>query len=182
MKTALFSGSVTIEAVYLLLFLLTIRRPGFRFWPPPSPRSWQFFTAWLLASLVFVAFFFVGLLDFDTAFLHTWARFPAGLVLHLAGAVVGSWAFTTFGLPATIGLGDQLVTTGPYRFSRNPQYLGDMAHIVGWMLLTNSWLAWIIGGFGIALNLLAPHTEEPWLEEKFGEAYLEYKRRVPRFL
>jgi len=40
-------------------------------------------------------------------------------------------------------------------------------------------MAWVIGGLGIRLNLLVPLTEEPWLEEKIGAAYLEYKERVP---
>ena len=181
MKQFLFLGSIIIEVVYLLLFVLTIRRPDFRFWPPPSHRSWQFFTAWLLASLVFVAFFFVGLLDFNSSVLHTWLRFPIGILLHIVGVIIGSWAFTTFGLRATIGLGDEFITKGPYQYSRNPQYIGDMLHIVGFMVITNSWMAWIIGVLGIGLNILAPFTEEPWLEGKYGQVYLEYKKGVPRF-
>ena len=60
--------------------------------------------------------------------------------------------------------------------------MGDILHIIGFMVITNSWMAWIIGVFGIVLNLLAPFTEEPWLEERFGDAYLEYKQEVPRFI
>jgi protein-S-isoprenylcysteine O-methyltransferase Ste14 len=182
MLPLLFWGSVIIEVVYLLLFIRTIRQQDFRFWPPPSPRSWQFFSTWILAGLVFVGFFFVGILDFNSALFKSWGRFPLGILLHLIGAVIGSWAFKSSGLHLTIGLGDELVSSGPYRFSRNPQYLGDMLHILGWMVLTNSWRTWIIGVLGIVLNLLAPFTEEPWLEEKFGDAYLRYKQRVPRFI
>jgi protein-S-isoprenylcysteine O-methyltransferase Ste14 len=182
MKHTLFFGSLLIELVYLLLFFLTIRKPGFRFWPPPSPRSWQFFTAWILASLVFVGFLFIGLLDFNSAPLYTWVRFPIGILMHLVAAILGSWAYAAFGLRATIGLGEELVTTGPYQYSRNPQYLGDMLHILGFMVLTNSWMTWIIGALGIMLNILAPFTEEPWLEEKFGDRYLAYMASVPRFL
>lgn len=50
------------------------------------------------------------------------------------------------------------------------------------MILTNSWMVGLIGILGVALNLLAPFTEEPWLTERFGDAYLAYKRRVPRFI
>jgi protein-S-isoprenylcysteine O-methyltransferase Ste14 len=182
MKQILFLGSITIEVIYLLLFILTIRRKDFRFWPPPSHRSWQFFTSWLLAALVFVGFFFVGLIDFNSFFLHTWLRYPIGILFHLIGAIIGSWSFKTFRLRATIGLGDELITEGPYQYSRNPQYLGDILHILGYLLLTNSWMTWIIGALGIVLNILAPYTEEPWLEEKFGDVYLEYKYNVPRFL
>lgn len=180
-KDFLFWGSVLIEIVYLVLFILTIRRPGFRFWPPPSHRSWQFFTAWILASLVCVGFFFVGLLDFNSACLKFWARFPVALVVHILGAIIGSWAFAVFGLRAVIGLGNGLVTRGPYQYSRNPQYIADILHIVGYMLITNSWMTWMIGILGITLNILAPFTEEPWLEARFGDRYLQYKHKVPRF-
>lgn len=182
MKQFLFWGSIIIEVGYLLLFVLTIRRPGFRFWPPPSHRSWQFFASWLLAALVFVGFLFVGLLDFDSSILRAWLRFPIGILLHISGTTIGSWSFKSLGLRATIGLGDELTTKGPYQYSRNPQYLADILQIVGFMVLTNSWMTWMIGALGIVLNLLAPFTEEPWLEEKHGDAYLEYKMRVPRFI
>jgi protein-S-isoprenylcysteine O-methyltransferase Ste14 len=182
LKQFLFYASVLIEVVYIYLFVLTIRKPGFRFWPPPSPRSWQFFTAWILASLVFVNFFFVGLLDFNSACLDTWYRFPIGILFHLVGTLIGSWAFAAFGTRATIGLGDKLIIRGPYQYSRNPQYIGDMLNILGFMLLTNSWMTWIIGVLGMVLNILAPFTEEPWLEEKFGKRYLAYKQSVPRFV
>jgi protein-S-isoprenylcysteine O-methyltransferase Ste14 len=178
----LFYGSIAIEIIYLALFIVTIWRPDFRFWPPPSHRSWQFFMSWILASLVFVGFLFVGILDFNSSILHLWGRFPIGILLHLIGAIIGSWSFSTLGLRATIGLGDELVTRGPYRHTRNPQYLGDILHIIGFMMLTNSCMSWIIGALGIGLNLLAPFTEEPWLEEKFGESYIEYKDAIPRFL
>jgi len=182
MKFALFLPSIAIELVYITLFLRTIRHPPFRFWPPSGSRSWQFFTAWILAALVFVGFFFVGLLDFNSGPLHTWLRFPLGFLCHLVGAIIGSWANAILGFRATLGLGDRLVTRGPYRFSRNPQYIGDMLHILGYMLITNAWMAWLIGALGILLNLLAPHTEESWLLEKFGPAYADYCHRVPRFL
>jgi protein-S-isoprenylcysteine O-methyltransferase Ste14 len=50
------------------------------------------------------------------------------------------------------------------------------------MILTNSWMVWVIGTLGVILNILAPLTEEPWLEERFGDEYREYKARVPRFI
>jgi protein-S-isoprenylcysteine O-methyltransferase Ste14 len=182
MKQILFYGSIAIEVIYLVLFVITIWHPDFRFWPPPSHRSWQFFASWLLAALVLVGFFFIGLLDFNSSILHAWLRFPFGLLLHIFGSIIGSWSFSTFGLRSTIGLGDELITKGPYQYSRNPQYIGDILHIIGFMMITNSWMNWIIGVLGIILNLLAPFTEEPWLEKKYGEAYLEYRKNVPRFI
>jgi protein-S-isoprenylcysteine O-methyltransferase Ste14 len=182
MAKILFTISLVLEVFYVVMFVLTIRRPGFSFWPPPSPRSWQFFVSWFVAGVVAVNFLFVGLLDFDSGFLHTRLRFPVGILLHLAGTAIGSWAFAAIGFNTNIGLGKKLVTGGPYRYSRNPEYIGDMLHILGYMVLTNSCMAWMIGILGLLLNLMAPFTEEPWLEGKFGEIYRSYKSRVPRFI
>jgi hypothetical protein len=115
MNLILFSTTVILEFTYGLLFILTIKLSGFRFWPPPSPRSWQFFFSWFIAILVAVNFLFMGLLDFDSFVLpHFWPRFPSALVLFLFASVIGFWSFSTLGLRATIGLGDKLITDGPY--------------------------------------------------------------------
>ncbi|MFC1879060.1 methyltransferase family protein [Chloroflexota bacterium] len=179
----LFSAAVLLELIYVVLFVLTIKLPGFRFWPPPKVRSWQFFFSWLAAGLVVVSFLFIGLLDFDSFVLSPLRqRLPFAIIIFVMGSLIGSWAFFAFGLKNTIGVEDKLVTGGPYRFTRNPQYIGDTLNIIGYMVLTNSWMIWIIAVLGVILNLLAPYTEEPWLEERYGERYREYKRRVPRFI
>lgn len=68
-----------MEIFYLAMFILTIKLPGFRFWPPPSPRSWQFFAAWIVAGLVAVIFLLLGLLNFDSFILWGWIRIPISL-------------------------------------------------------------------------------------------------------
>jgi protein-S-isoprenylcysteine O-methyltransferase Ste14 len=179
----LLSSALGLELLYLALFIVTIKRPPFRFWPPPSARSWQFFVAWTIAALVAVDFLFLGLLDYESFILPGfWARLPIALAFFIPGGVIGSWAWITLPFRVTIGLGDRLITAGPYRYSRNPQYIGDSLHIVGYFFLTNSWMVGVLGLVGVTLNLLAPLTEEPWLEQRFGGEYLEYKQRVPRFI
>lgn len=179
----LFVVTVILELVYVILFVLTIKLPGFRFWPPPKARSWQFFFSWFIAGLVVVNFLVIGLLDFDSFVLFSFRqRLPYAISIFVFGSLIGTWAFVTFGLKNVIGMDDGLVTGGPYRYSRNPQYIGDSLNIIGYMVLTNSWMILVIGILGVLLNLLAPYTEEPWLEERYGDSYREYKRRVPRFI
>ncbi len=183
MRWILFATALVFELIYILLFALTIRGRGFRFWPPPSHRSWQFFVTWLLALIVAVNFLFLGVLDFDSFWLPGfWVRFPAALILFIFASVIGIWVYAVFPYRATMGLGNRLITTGPYHYTRNPQYLCDSCSIVGFMLLTNSWMVLVIGALGVLLNIMAPFTEEPWLEERFGEEYRMYKARVPRFI
>jgi protein-S-isoprenylcysteine O-methyltransferase Ste14 len=180
----LFVVTVTLELIYVVLFALTIRVPKkIRFWPPPKARSWQFFCSWLIAGLVVVNFLFIGLLDFDSFRLCSLKqRLPYAIGIVALGSLMGTWALVTFGLKNAIGMEDRLVTGGPYKYTRNPQYIGDGLNIIGYMVLTNSWMVWVLGILGVILNLLAPFTEEPWLAERYGERYQEYKHRVPRFI
>lgn len=179
----LFLTALLLELIYILLFVLTIRRPPFRFWPPPCARSWQFFAAWLILGVVAVNFLFLGLLDFDSAFLPSLRdRFPVALLFFIPGSFIGTWSAVIFGQRATIGLGDKLITRGPYKFTRNPQYIGDSLTILGYMIFTNSWMVGVIGILGVILNLMAPLTEEPWLAARYGDRYRAYMRRVPRWI
>jgi protein-S-isoprenylcysteine O-methyltransferase Ste14 len=179
----LFLCTIALELIYVVLFILTIKRAGIRFGPPPSARSWQFFLAWFIVGIVGANGILVGFLTFNSAFLPSfWIRFPIALVIFSLGSAIGFWTYPSFGLRATLGLGDKLVTRGPYQYTRNPQYIGDSLNIIGFMILTNSWMVWVIGTLALGLNILAPYTEEPWLEQRFGVEYMEYKQRVPRFI
>ncbi len=52
----------------------------------------------------------------------------------------------------------------------------------GIVLITTSYMGLIIGAIMAVWFLLAPLTEEPWLEGQFGEQYQEYRKNVPRFI
>ena len=76
-----------------------------------------------------------------------------------------------------------LVTDGLFRFSRNPIYVSDTLIYVGLSLALNAWwalaltpaLVWIM-----QVGVIA--REEIYLERKFGDDYLRYKRQVRRWL
>ena len=83
------------------------------------------------------------------------------------------------GPDASLGLGGDFIRRGPYRFTRNPQYVGNVAWFAGYALLSSSEVtAWACAA-GSLWFVLAPFAEEPWLR---AEAYEEYRRQVPRFL
>ena len=71
---------------------------------------------------------------------------------------------------------------GPYKFTRNPQYVSDIVLLLGWAILCNSLRTWIASVLAAAWFALAPFTEEPWLRAQYGEAYDAYRRRVSRYL
>jgi protein-S-isoprenylcysteine O-methyltransferase Ste14 len=75
-----------------------------------------------------------------------------------------------------------LVTGGPYRFSRNPIYLGLTLNYVGLGLLANTlWFLPFAIGFMLTLQTQVIRYEEVYLEDKFGKDYHVYKERVPRW-
>lgn len=76
-----------------------------------------------------------------------------------------------------------LVVDGPYRLSRNPIYLGMAALYVGLaFLLGILWSLLFLPFVLIAVDRLIIAREEPYLERKFGQDYVEYKERVRRWI
>ena len=109
-------------------------------------------------------------------------RFVVGIPLALLGGMLAVWGMVTVGWKNTSGLKDGFVSYGPYRFTRNPQYVGDIVFFIGVGVIANSVFLWIAHLLLALVFVVAPLTEEPWLEEQYGDAYQEYRRRVPRFL
>jgi protein-S-isoprenylcysteine O-methyltransferase Ste14 len=108
-----------------------------------------------------------------------------GYSLGAAGIALMAWALVTLYRAGTTVRPDQgadrLVTDGPFRWRRNPIYLADMLILLGLSQLTlNIWLAILTPVFAIAVLKLAIEPEERHLEERFGEAYLDYKERTRR--
>jgi len=76
-----------------------------------------------------------------------------------------------------------IVTSGPYRFSRNPIYLGFVCTLIGLPLaLGNIWGALLSPLLMVALYRLVIKHEEAYLEDKFKDVYTGYKSRVRRWL
>jgi protein-S-isoprenylcysteine O-methyltransferase Ste14 len=76
-----------------------------------------------------------------------------------------------------------LVTSGPFRFSRNPMYLGALAAVVGESVLTGALVAFIFPVvYFVATDRFVASHEEVALAEQFGDSYREYRRHVRRWL
>ncbi|WP_419166555.1 methyltransferase family protein [Candidatus Palauibacter sp.] len=177
----LFAVDVVILGLLLVGAVASAVWPERRIWPPPQPRSWQYRLIWM----GFYAAFGIGaaLLFFDW---NSWVfrsplRFVAGIPLTLLGGLLAAWAVATAGWTNTSGVRGRFVSSGPYRFTRNPQYLGDIVFFVGVGFMANSLFVWITHLFLAFIFREAPLAEEPWLEEQYGAEYREYLRKIPRF-
>jgi len=110
-----------------------------------------------------------------------------GFALTFIGLLCGVGAFLEFRKARTTldphGSTKQLVTSGIYRFTRNPIYLGFLLMVIGFPL--NSGIYWgiIISPLYITtMNRLVIEREETYLEKKFKEQYSGYRSRVRRWL
>lgn len=111
-----------------------------------------------------------------------------GLGLGAAGGALALWCIVTFvvvgkGTPAPFDPPRKLVVRGPYRFVRNPMYIGAALALWGAAIFYHS--APLVG-YGV-LFLLATHIfvigyEEPTLGRLFGDEYRAYRDRVQRWL
>jgi len=111
----------------------------------------------------------------------------AGLPIVLIGLLIGfSGLFQIRRANTTLnphGSVTTVVTSGIYRFTRNPMYLGFMLMVIGFPLANGTLWGLILAPFFIlTMNRLVIEKEEAYLEKKFGEPYTSFKRRVRRWL
>jgi len=111
----------------------------------------------------------------------------AGMVIGAAGAAVALWCIFTFasigrGTPAPFDPPRRLVIQGPYRFVRNPMYMGAGLTLAGAALFFESLpLLGYTGLFFLATHLFVVWYEEPALRRTFGQEYEAYCRQVRRW-
>ena len=182
MSLTVFSIVFAVELLLAGSLLVSIVWLDKRIWPPPGMCSWHFWWIWSLTILSLLGLFAVAALDWNTSVFGHWARFVLGGSLFVGGSVIALWGVFALSWHASAGLEAKLVTAGPYRYTRNPQYVGDFAVLLGIAVFSNSLLAMILSVGGIICFWMAPFAEEPWLRQQYGEEYEEYCRTVPRFL
>jgi protein-S-isoprenylcysteine O-methyltransferase Ste14 len=77
----------------------------------------------------------------------------------------------------------EIISTGIYRFTRNPMYVGLALVQTGLAVaMANLWLVALLPVVLAVVYATAIRHEEAYLERKFGEAYLDYKRSVRRWI
>ncbi len=115
---------------------------------------------------------------------------PLGWIVFAPGLALAAWcafefAWRGLGTPAPFDPPRRLVVSGPYRYVRNPMYVGAGVAILGEAItfprLTSLMLI-LFGALWIMSTLFIVVYEEPTLRRLFGEDYVEYCRHVHRWL
>lgn len=179
---SVFVLNVAINLAMLVGTVWSVASPSRRFWPPPRRGSWQFWLTWALFYLAFALNFALFIFDWNSWIFASNVRFVLGIPLLLLGGLLVGWGVITLGVRNSSGISAGLISAGPYAFTRNPQYLGDMILFVGLSLIANSLYLWATHLLLILVFAIVPLAEEIWLTEQYGEAYEQYKLRAPRFI
>ncbi|MBP2237236.1 protein-S-isoprenylcysteine O-methyltransferase Ste14 [Sinorhizobium kostiense] len=140
--------------------------------------------AWALAVVAGLVLDWLYPLPFlPPAMLAVWL----GVILFLAGLALLIWAATTFRRAGTNIQTTQPTTTivdaGPYRYSRNPIYVGMLLGLIGLAIgFDTLWLLISLVAFYVVIRFGVVAREEAYLERKFGDVYRAYKTRIRRWL
>jgi protein-S-isoprenylcysteine O-methyltransferase Ste14 len=112
----------------------------------------------------------------------------AGAVLVTIGGAIAIWCIATFavigrGTPAPFDPPQRLVIRGPYRYVRNPMYIGAGVAMIGAALFYHSTaiVVYVLALWAV-VHAFVRFYEEPTLRDKFGDEYIGYTNRVRRWL
>src|SRR5688572_26415914 len=121
MATVVLVIGLAVAGLLLSLLLATLFSGTFRIWPTPGPGTWQSYVFWpLFRGLNFLCFVMAVADTAGYLGLHIWLRALA-LAALVASTALFIYAFHVLGRDNSYGASDGLVTSGIYRWSRNPQ-------------------------------------------------------------
>jgi protein-S-isoprenylcysteine O-methyltransferase Ste14 len=153
---------------------------------------------WLLTPLVaFLFLCFVSLFFIAACLVDSWLKLPSisympwtlmtGLILLVPGSLLLIWTWIQFlkakGTPVPINPPQKLITGGLYAYSRNPMLMSIFLIVFATGFLSGSLSLTLLFAplFVLFFYFQITLVEEKEMELKFGQAYLEYMKRVPRF-
>jgi len=126
--------------------------------------------------------------DWDLFAINLGIFHRAGILLMAAGFTIYlfsafQFVFTGRGTPSPLDAPPILVAKGIYRYVRNPMYVGVLTILTGEIIFFQSEMLTLYAILAfIMVNSFVHFYEEKALTKKFGESYLNYKSRVPRWI
>ena len=140
--------------------------------------------AWALAVIAGLVLDWLAPLPFLP---EDWPAGLLGAVVFVLALALAIWAIDTMTRAGTNVPTNRpttaIVEGGPYRFTRNPIYMGMFGGLIGLgIAFDNPWLLLLMALFALVIRYGVVAREEAYLERMFGDAYRGYRRRVRRWL
>jgi len=158
---------------YGLLWLLNkeaLKRAAF--FPPPLGKEKAAFWSYQIATILLLIYLCFLKINIDSV------RFSPGSVVYGLGMLFCIVSVSNFATPAKNGMN----LKGLYRVSRNPMYVAYFIYFLGCVLLTRSFILLVL----LIVFQVSAHwiilSEERWCVKKFGEEYVNYMKKVRRYI
>ncbi len=136
------------------------------------------YITWILFLLSIFNIFIISRQPIEFLKISSYMLFTIGLIIVVI-SLINLGRSTRLGLPSENTI---LKINGLYRFSRNPMYLGfDLLTLASIVFIANIIIA-IIGVYSIIIYNFIIIGEEKFLEKRFGSEYINYKRKVRRYI
>ena len=159
--------------IHAIIFFLGFIAPWNYWLHLDTIRTWQLLASWPARN---------GWMSFSAS---TILILLIGIACALKGAAIRTWGSAYLGASIVQDAamhGEGVVAAGPYRYVRNPLYLGTFAHTFALaLLMPPSGAIFCIVAIGL-MQLRLILAEEPFLTTKLGEPYIAYCAKVPRFI
>lgn len=170
----------TFSAFSLLIYMaLSVYSSNLHFWPPAS-RNWKWAVYWILATTNTFSIIYLLLPEFKSITLSL--NSASSLAAITGGLLITLTAIKQLGLEKTSGVEGQFYNEGLYRYSRNPQVVGNLITLFGVASLLQSFQAFTLCLLTGLWLITMVFSEEKWLREKYGQEYRDYMDRTPRFI
>ena len=175
LRIGLFNGWIFF-ALYLVIFAIVL------YTCPKEVRTRLYDRkGWTKTQITFTVigkmFSLVNIIIILLAPLKMGTAFVCGVVLYTAG-LAGLVTAVIHYRDSPLG---EPIRTGLYRFSRNPQILSIFVSFTGMILVVSSWVSLLFLAVTITGSHFSILGEEKRLTEQYGESYVEYKKKIPRY-
>lgn len=183
---------LAVLLLYLVLFFLLVRLTTIRDLktlmgrPPISPGP---FAAGKIAMGIVWIYSILGADGLVKGWFESAVLEQIGLTITLIGLAISATAIFNFGGTLTMGLPEgplkasaELKTSGLYRFSRNPMYLGFYLTCVGTSLYVPDLIVWSATVATVIIHDRIVRAEEAYLAKRYGEQWEEYRKKVRRYI
>ena len=180
-SSVVFILTLVFGVSFLLGLIITIFSSKIQLWPPPDDYPLIFWIYSIIDVIFFICLIYLNITEKKSIDFFL-IRIISAVILGVFGLIFVFWGMTNIGIKQMFGLKGELIIKGPFRFTRNPEYLGFISLLISGFIISGSVFVFVVNSIGMAWFLLAPLTEEKWLYEQFGERYAKYCEMVPKFV